>query len=75
MKNPTRRRARKLIKKMAEKGEETRDAPQLQPAKEFLNSIWQGKAIAKPVGGFHTFDNSETSQSSDDADPDPDTES
>ena len=52
---PSARRARKLIEKMSEQGEETRDAPELQPAKEFLNSVWQGNAISRTSSGYRRF--------------------
>ena len=52
---PSARRARKLIEKMSEQGEESRDAPELQPAKDFLNSVWQGNAISRIPSGARQF--------------------
>ncbi|MXZ23892.1 MAG: hypothetical protein F4Y80_03315 [Caldilineaceae bacterium SB0665_bin_21] len=52
---PSARRARKLIEKMSEQGEESRDAPELQPAKDFLNSVWQGNAISRIPSGSRQF--------------------
>ena len=52
---PSARRARKLIEKMSEQGEESRDAPELQPAKDFLNSVWQGNAISRSPSGSRRF--------------------
>ena len=52
---PSARRARKLIEKMSEQGEASRDAPELQPAKDFLNSVWQGNAISRIPSGSHQF--------------------
>ena len=52
---PSARRARTLIEKMSEQGEEKKDAPELQPAKEFLNSVWQGNAVSRIPSGPSQF--------------------
>ena len=52
---PSARRARELIEKMSEQGEATKDAPELQPAKDFLNSVWQGNAISRSPSGSRRF--------------------
>lgn len=71
---PSARRARELIEKMSEQGEETKDAPELQPAKDFLNSVWQGNAISRTPSGSRRFKQSErtsgTGQPDPEADPD-----
>lgn len=56
---PSARRARKLIEKMSEQGEESRDAPELQPAKDFLNSVWKGNAISRIPSGSRQFNQSD----------------
>lgn len=77
---PSARRARKLIEKMSEQGEESRDAPELQPAKDFLNSVWQGNAISRSPSGSRQFkqpnrvsgdSQSDTGADSDEADSNP----
>ncbi len=71
---PSARRARELIEKMSEQGEESRDAPELQPAKDFLNSVWQGNAISRIPSGSRQFKQpdraSGSSQSGTEADSD-----
>ena len=56
---PSARRARELIEKMSEQGEEAKDAPELQPAKDFLNSVWQGNAISRTPSGSRRFKQSD----------------
>ena len=66
---PSARRARELIEKMSEQGEETRDAPELQPAKDFLNSVWQGNAISRIPSGARRFKPSERTSGPSQPDP------
>ena len=72
---PSARRARELIEKMSEQGEETKDAPELQPAKDFLNSVWQGNAISRIPSGTRQFKQSDRAPGPSQPDPeaDPDT--
>ncbi len=45
--SPTRHRARTLIEEMAVQGKEVQATDGYQQAQAFLDSIWQGKAVAR----------------------------
>ena len=71
---PSARRARELIEKMSEAGEESKDAPELQPAKDFLNSVWQGNAISRIPSGARRFKQSDRASGPSQPDPEADSD-